>query len=63
MYMGSDGGFMTIEYECPNCGTLNVPVNPRIEAIKCRCGKTFVVLNEADGTFFVETEAALCQKN
>ena len=39
---------MTIQYECPNCGTLNVPVNPRTEAIKCRCGKTFVVLDEVD---------------
>ncbi len=45
---------MPIEYECPNCGTLNVPFNLYTEAIKCRCGKTLIVLNEVDGTLLVE---------
>jgi len=45
---------MTTEYECPNCGTLSIPVNPHTQAIKCRCGKTFVVLDEIDGTILAE---------
>ena len=53
---------MTIEYECPTCGTLNVPVNPRTEAIKCRCGKTLIVLDEVDGTLLVEMPEPLAEE-